>query len=113
MSSIVVPELEELVPSKRQTNPKPMRQPRYHVLLWDDDEHTFAYVIKMVRELFGHSLEKAREIAKTVDKTGTAVCLTTTREHAELKRDQIKSYGRDEGNDACRGSMRCSIEPEN
>lgn len=95
-----------------QTTSKPRRQPRYHVRLWDDDKHTFGYVIRMLRELFGHTLERAALMAEEVDSSGSAICLTTTREHAELKRDQIHAFGRDDGVRDCKGSMSCTIEPE-
>jgi ATP-dependent Clp protease adaptor protein ClpS len=86
------------------------RQPRYNVLLWDSDDHTFEYVEKMLRELFGHEGEQCKVIAKDVDAEGRAIVLTTTLEHAELKRDQIHAYGRDhlEGS---KGSMWSTIEP--
>ena len=32
--------------------PKAKRQPRYHVILWDDPNHTFEYVIEMMKNLF-------------------------------------------------------------
>ena len=94
---------------KRQQKPK--RQPRYSVILWDDDDHTYAYVIAMMKELFGHQTEKAFQIAEQVDHGGRAVCLTTTREHAELKRDQIHAYGKDSQIVRCQGSMSATIEP--
>lgn len=97
-------------PSER-TDQRPRRQPRYHVVLWDDDEHTYDYVIRMMMQLFGHPVEKGMLIATQVDTAGKAICLTTTREHAELKRDQILAFGRDELLQRCRGSMRASIEP--
>lgn len=91
---------------------KPKRQPRYHVVLWDDDDHSYAYVIGMMRKLFGHDYSSGQRIAETVDRHGKAVCLTTTLEHAELKRDQIHSFGRDDLIPRCAGSMTASIEPE-
>ncbi len=91
---------------------KTKRQPRYHVILWDDDDHSYEYVILMMRQLFAHSLEKGFEIAKSVDGNGRAVCLTTTREHAELKRDQIHAFGKDILIERCAGSMSASIEPD-
>jgi ATP-dependent Clp protease adaptor protein ClpS len=91
---------------------KRKRQPRYHVLLWNDDEHSYEYVIKMLKELFGHPVEKGFLLAKEVDTNGKAIVLTTTREHAELKCDQIHSYGKDDSIQACKGSMSASIEPE-
>ena len=90
---------------------KPKRQPRYNVILWDDNDHTYEYVIRMMKELFGHVTEKSFQIARTVDTNGQAICLTTTREHAELKRDQIHAYGKDPHIDRCQGSMSATIEP--
>ena len=65
----------------------------------------------MMRKLFGHTLEKGLEIAVEVDSSGRAICLTTTREHAELKRDQIHAYGKDRHIERCKGSMWATIEP--
>ena len=99
-----------VVPTKQEhADRQDQRQPKYNVLLWDSDDHTFEYVEKMLRELFGHEKEQCKEIAKQVDAEGRAVVLTTTKEHAELKRDQIHAYGRDhlEGS---KGSMWSTIE---
>jgi ATP-dependent Clp protease adaptor protein ClpS len=87
------------------------RQPRYHVILWDSDDHSFEYVQRMLRELFGHQPEECRKLAETVDSEGRVVVLTTTKEHAELKRDQILAYGKDDIQ-GCAGSMWSTIEPE-
>jgi ATP-dependent Clp protease adaptor protein ClpS len=89
---------------------KKRRIPRYHVVLWDSDVHTFDYVERMLRELFGHAPEECHQLAKTVDSEGRAVVLTTTKEHAELKRDQILAYGKDEADRNCKGSMHATIE---
>lgn len=96
----------------RPQQPPPKKQPRYHVVLWDDPTHTYAYVVEMLGNLFGHGVEKAFELAKQVDTEGKAICLTTTKEHAELKRDQIQAFGKDDRSRNCRGSMSASIEPE-
>jgi ATP-dependent Clp protease adaptor protein ClpS len=50
-------------------------------------------------------------MAKEVDSQGRVVLLTTTREHAELKRDQIHAYGKDALIASCQGSMSATIEP--
>ena len=96
--------------SKRDQRPK--RQPRYHVILWDDNHHSYAYVIAMMHDLFGHPLERGYQIAREVDTRGRAIVLTTTLEHAELKRDQIHAFGRDDSIKACKGSMTASLEAE-
>lgn len=103
---------EPVVKQKRERKEKRKRQPRYHVVLWDDDDHSYEYVILMMRQLFGLEFEQGFMIAKTVDTHGRAICLTTTREHAELKRDQIHAFGRDMLIDRCQGSMSATIEPE-
>jgi len=91
---------------------KRRRQPRYHVVLWNDDDHTFQYVIRMLGQLFGHPAEAGLAFAKEVDSRGRVVVLTTTREHAELKRDQIHAFGPDRLIARSKGSMSASIEPE-
>jgi ATP-dependent Clp protease adaptor protein ClpS len=95
---------------QQQAQRQSQRQPRYNVLLWDSDDHTYDYVEKMLRELFGHEPAECHRIAEAVDTEGRAIVLTTTLEHAELKRDQIHAYGKDHV-EASKGSMWSSIEP--
>jgi len=99
-------------PPKPQDSSRPKRQPRYHVVLWNDDDHTYQYVIAMLRQLFGHPPERGLQLAKQVDRDGRVTVLTTTREHAELKRDQIRAFGADRLLAKSKGSMSASIEPE-
>lgn len=90
---------------------KPKKQPRYNVVLWNDDDHSYAYVITMLLELFAYPVEKGYQMAQEVDSQGRVIVLTTTMEHAELKRDQIHGYGKDALIANCQGSMSASIEP--
>ena len=91
---------------------RPKRRPRYHVVLWNDDDHTYQYVVIMLRTLFGHPVETGIHMAKEVDTEGRVIVLTTTLEHAELKRDQIRAFGADQLLARSKGSMSASIEPE-
>jgi len=86
------------------------RQPPYHVILWNDDDHTYEYVIEMMLRLFGYPFERGYQIAKKVDTEGKAVVITTTLEHAELKRDQIHAFGPDKRMARCQGAMYATIE---
>lgn len=104
-TAVAEPEQEQ--DARRDTK----RQPRYHVILWDDDDHSYEYVVRMMKMLFGHAYERGYEIAKTVDTDGRAICLTTTMEHAELKRDQIHAFGKDKHILRCAGAMSATIEP--
>jgi ATP-dependent Clp protease adaptor protein ClpS len=87
------------------------RLPPFNVVLLNDDEHTYQYVIAMLGSLFGYPLARGFELARQVDRQGRAVLLTTTREHAELKRDQIHSFGPDKLVETCAGSMSAVLEP--
>jgi ATP-dependent Clp protease adaptor protein ClpS len=96
---------------KTERRKKPKRQPRYNVILWDDNDHSYEYVILMLQQLFGYPIEKGYELALEVDTRGRAIVLTTTLEHAELKRDQIHAFGKDDRIKGCKGSMYATIEP--
>ena len=106
--TMAIPVKKAEVQRERRTR----RQPRYHVILWDDNDHSYQYVIRMLSQLFGHTLDQGFKLARQVDSTGRCVCLTTTKEHAELKRDQIHAFGRDLLIQRCQGSMQATIEPE-
>jgi ATP-dependent Clp protease adaptor protein ClpS len=62
-------------------------------------------------EIFAYPPERGFQMAKEVDTSGRVILLTTTLEHAELKQEQIHSYGRDDAIESCKGSMTCVIEP--
>ena len=111
-SAVVIPASGAGTKRKRKDKQQRKRQPRYHVVLWDSEDHSYEYVIRMMQELFRHDEVRSFVIAKAVDTSGRAVCMTTTKEHAELKRDQIHAYGRDRGIPRCKGSMHATIEPE-
>lgn len=108
---VAVEEPRQQTDKETRDDRRARRQPPYHVILWNDDDHTYQYVIAMLMELFGHTKEQAYQCAKEVDTRGRVILLTTTREHAELKRDQIHAYGKDDLIAACKGSMKSTIEP--
>lgn len=110
-STVDLPVTETVRRRRQRQSSRPRRQPRYHVILWNDDDHTYQYVIAMLQELFGYPVEKGYQLAREVDTTGRAIVITTTREHAELKRDQIHAYGKDAAIKDCKGSMWATIEP--
>jgi ATP-dependent Clp protease adaptor protein ClpS len=85
--------------------------PLYHVILHDDDKHTYDYVILMLMRLFGKTAEQAFRHALEVDTTGVTIVDTTTLERAELKRDQIRAYGKDPLIPDSPGGMYATIEP--
>jgi ATP-dependent Clp protease adaptor protein ClpS len=98
-----------------KAKPKPHRPtealPPYNVVLLNDDDHTYEYVIEMLGKIFGYDRNKADRMAEEVDRKGRVILLTTHRERAELKRDQVGGYGPDFRMETSRGSMSAIVEP--
>lgn len=83
----------------------------YHVILLNDEDHTYDYVIEMLRKLFGFTEAGAYSHAVEVDTRGTTILITCELEKAELKRDQIHAYGPDPRMPKSLGSMAAVVEP--
>jgi ATP-dependent Clp protease adaptor protein ClpS len=99
--------------SKSETDQttRSQRQPPYNVVILNDEEHTFDYVIDMLIKLFRHSLPRAEELTWRIHSTGRAIVYTTHREKAELKRDQVLAWGPDPRMSISKGPLGCYIEP--
>jgi ATP-dependent Clp protease adaptor protein ClpS len=85
--------------------------PPWHVVLLNDDDHSFDYVILMLTAVFGFPPTKGFKHAEEVDAVGRTILITTSREHAELKQEQVHAFGPDPFVPKCSGSMSCTIEP--
>jgi ATP-dependent Clp protease adaptor protein ClpS len=85
--------------------------PLFHVVLLDDDEHTYDYVIEMLCKLFLYSETQASQKAVEVDTAGRTTVITCELPQAEFARDQIHGYGADPRMARSKGSMRAVIEP--
>src|SRR5262245_62731641 len=82
----------------------------YHVVLLNDDDHTYEYVVEMLGKIFGYGVEKAFLMAREVDTTGRVIVWTGSLEQAEVKRDRIHAYGADPRISRCKGSMSAIVE---
>jgi ATP-dependent Clp protease adaptor protein ClpS len=87
------------------------RTPLYNVVLLNDNEHTYDYVIEMLQKLFLHSKADAFRHAVEVDSTGRTVVITCGLLEAEFGRDQIRAYGPDWRMPQSKTSMAAIIEP--
>jgi len=87
--------MQVITREKRDKKEKTQLIPRYRVILLDDNDHTYEYVIEMLGKIFGHSPSTAFKMAREVDITGKVVVDRTHKERAEMKRDQIHAYGPD------------------
>ena len=85
--------------------------PLFNVVLLDDNEHTYEYVVEMLQKLFAFSDGDAWNHAVEVDSTGRTVVLTCELAQAEFGRDQIHAYGADWRMPKSKGSMSAILEP--
>ena len=94
-----------------QPRQEPELEPPYHVILHDDDDHTYRYVIEMLMNIFGQDEPTDFRMACEVDRAGRVIVATVHKELAELRVEQIHEYGADPYSQNSKGSMRASMEP--
>jgi ATP-dependent Clp protease adaptor protein ClpS len=85
--------------------------PVYNVVLLDDDDHTYDYVVEMLQAIFVFSLEKAYQHAVEVDTNGRTILITCALPEAEYAKDQVHAFGPDRRMPKSKGSMSAVIEP--
>src|SRR6266508_1602340 len=88
-----------------ETRSREEKTPLYQVVLLDDDDHTYDYVIEMLQKLFIHTLEEAFRHAQEVDSTGRTIVITCELPQAEFAQRQIQAYGADWRLERSKGSM--------
>lgn len=98
-AAVAEPEVDEEVETRSKTRTdkrtKRKKQPPYAVIVHNDEEHTWAYVIEVLQRVCGHNEEKAILLTSKVHHEGRAVVWSGAMEVAELKRDQIRGFGPD------------------
>ena len=85
-------------------------EPKYNVILLDDNDHTYEYVIEMLMKVCGHTKKLSYEMACEVDFMGRVVIYTGDKKSAEEKRDGILSYGPDWRLERSKGPMTARLE---
>ncbi|WP_337174536.1 ATP-dependent Clp protease adaptor ClpS [Paludisphaera sp.] len=105
------PETSVAVAVEEEQETRTRKLPPYNVIILNDEEHTFEYVIDLLVKLFAHPLRTAEALTWEIHNRGRAVVYTTHKEKAELKRDQVVSQGADPRMRESRGPLGCYIEP--
>ena len=83
--------------------------PQYHLVLLDDNDHTYQYVVEMLGRIFGYGRSKAYAIAALVDGMGEAVVETAAHSRVLQHQRQVHAYGPDHRIAHCLGSMSAEI----
>ena len=94
-----------------ESSTEDIHAPLYQVVLLDDDDHTYDYVIEMLQKIFIFSADQALRHAQEVDAMGRTRLITCELPEAEYARDQIHAYGADWRMARSKGSMSAVVEP--
>lgn len=100
-TAVLEPDVDEETPvqtktrRKRDSRTKPKKQPPYAVVVHNDEDHTWQYVIEVLQRVCGHNEERAFLLTSKVHFEGRAAVWSGPKEVAELKRDQIRGFGPD------------------
>ncbi|MEZ5365736.1 MAG: ATP-dependent Clp protease adaptor ClpS [Bryobacterales bacterium] len=106
-SAVVMPDLEEEVFEDTLDEEGKF----YHVILLNDEDHTYDYVIEMLMEIFDFTEDKAYQHTVEVDTKGHSRLVTLPLAQAEAKRDAVHAYGADWRLPRSLGAMAALIEP--
>jgi Zn-dependent protease/ATP-dependent Clp protease adapter protein ClpS len=82
-----------------------------HVVLINDSNHTYQYVIQMLQDVFGYSPAQGAQLARRVDAEGQVILATMSRHRAEAYRNRIHAYGPDPLLRRSTSSMTVFLEP--
>lgn len=82
----------------------------WRLVLLDDNDHTYEYVIEMLGAIFGYAPEKAFALARLVDTQGRVTLMTGPKAECEAKQAQVHAYGADPRLPASKGSMSAILE---
>ncbi|HEX2611967.1 MAG TPA: ATP-dependent Clp protease adaptor ClpS [Fibrobacteria bacterium] len=80
------------------------------VLLYNDEEHTYDYVVEMLSHACGLSREKAFRCAVEVDLTGRTIVYFGTRPACKAVAEKIKAYGPDHRLPQSMSSMKAEVQ---
>jgi ATP-dependent Clp protease adaptor protein ClpS len=86
------------------------QMPPYHVLIENDDFHSFMFVVAVVQQVFAYPIDRTVELVTHAHQHGEAIVWTGSKEVAELKLEQITTFSeqRDDGKNL--GPLSCRLE---
>jgi ATP-dependent Clp protease adaptor protein ClpS len=85
--------------------------PPYNVILANDDYHSFEFVVLVLRKALGYGEEKAFQLTHEAHHNGRAIVWTGSKEVAELKVEQIRTFHEPRPGGINLGPLGVTIEP--
>ncbi len=80
---------------KTKSDQRAKRQPRYAVILHNDDLNTMDFVVHSLQKVFGYNSQVALDLMARAHIEGRSQVWSGTRELAELKAEQLVACGPD------------------
>ena len=108
VSPTVRPTVRPVVVIEDETKVAP--EPLWRLVLLDDNDHSYDYVIEMLGAVFGYSVEKAFALARIVDTQGRVTLMTAEHDACTAKQSQIHAYGADPRIAGSKGAMSAIVE---
>jgi ATP-dependent Clp protease adaptor protein ClpS len=87
------------------------RVPPFHVILENDDYHSFEFVVDVLRKALGFNEQRAIQVTHEAHTKGRAICWTGSKEVAELKVEQILGFHEIRLDGRKLGPLGVAIEP--
>jgi ATP-dependent Clp protease adaptor protein ClpS len=106
-----LPETQVTTRPREKTEQRTRRIPPYNVILENDDYHSFEFVMEVLQKALGCTEQRAHVLTLQAHTTGRAVVWTGTREVAELKVEQIRTFDEIRADGSRLGPLGCCIEP--
>lgn len=86
-------EIKEEILSRSKNDHPPM----YKVILYNDDYTTMEFVVQILIDVFGKSLEKAKQMMLNVHNKGKEICGIYPRQIAETKVETVHNLANNKG----------------
>ena len=101
---------EPRIEEETETETQPQTSEPCNVILFNDEEHTYDYVVEMLTHASRLSRENAFRCAVEVDLTGRTIVHYGTRDECEGVVTRIKAYGPDHRLPQSMNSMNAEIQ---
>jgi ATP-dependent Clp protease adaptor protein ClpS len=111
VSESSLPETIVTTKPKEKDNTGTRRVPPYHVILENDDHHSFEFVVDVLRKALGFNEQRAFLVTNEAHTKGRAVAWTGSKEVAELKVEQIRTFHEIHADGRKLGPLGVTIEP--
>jgi ATP-dependent Clp protease adaptor protein ClpS len=110
-SESALPDVIVTARPKEREQTRSRRLPPYHVILENDDYHSFEFVVQVLQKALGYAQERAFQLTDQAHTSGRAIVWTGAKEVAELKAEQIRTFHEIRADNQSLGPLGCTIEP--